>query len=177
MSAAARAGARRFPHQRETRPGTRLVLLGVGSNHGATETIPRALEELAYEFDVLAKSTRYVGPPEPREGQEPDHDAPRYSNVSVLIRTPEDHITLRARLKELERELGRDRTRPGEVAIDLDILLIAGERVIADDGQVLVPHPDLTTKRYAAIPSAEVAPSMRLPGRDDCVADVAARLA
>lgn len=171
------AGARRYPRGRDTRPGARLVLIGVGSNHLATENIPRALEELSYEFDVLAKSTRYEGPPEPRAGQEPDDEAPRYSNVSVLIRTPEDHLALRSRLKELERRLGRDRSVPEVVAIDLDILLISGERVVADDGEVLVPHPDLTTKRYAAIPSAEVAPAMRLPGGADRVADVAARLA
>ncbi|MEL6430780.1 MAG: 2-amino-4-hydroxy-6-hydroxymethyldihydropteridine diphosphokinase [Planctomycetota bacterium] len=167
---------RRFPRGRDARPGARLVLLGLGSNREPEAHIPRAVEELTYAYDLLFKSTRYVGPPEGLDGEEAA-EAPPYSNVSVLIRTADTYDVLRGSLREIEAQLGRDRSQKGVVTIDIDILLIQGEVVRNDGGDVIVPHPDLAKKRHAAIPSAEVAPAMVLPHTGQRVAQLAAELA
>ena len=103
-------------------------------------------------------------------------DVGRYSNAAVLIRTSDGHDVLKAALGDIEAELGRDRSTPGTVAIDLDILLMQGQ-VIREGSRVVVPHPDLETRRYAAIPSAEVAPFLRHCITEVTLADLAAGLA
>ena len=45
------------------------------------------------------------------------------------------------------------------------------------EDRILVPHPDLSAKRHAAIPSAEVAPSLRHPRTGERLSEIAARLA
>ncbi|MEM6672631.1 MAG: 2-amino-4-hydroxy-6-hydroxymethyldihydropteridine diphosphokinase [Planctomycetota bacterium] len=166
----------RFRAGRDEREGARLVVLGLGSNVDGPEQIDRAIDRLSYEYDLLVRSTRYVGPPEVPPDVEPDASAPPYSNAAILIRTADDFDTLREDLRRIEAELGRDRSKRGEVAIDLDILLIQGEVVRKDDA-VVVPHPDLTAKRHAAIPSAEVAPFLVHTTTEERLSEIAARLA
>lgn len=166
----------RFPKGRDTRPGARLVVLGLGSNIDGPEQIDRAIERLAYTYDLLVRSTRYVGPPEVPAEVEPDDSAAPYSNAAVLVRTADDYETLHATLRAIEADLGRDRSTPGEVAIDIDILLIQDEVVRGEDG-IVVPHPDLTSKRHAAIPSAEVAPFLVHTTTEERLSEIASRLA
>lgn len=169
----------RFPAPRDTRPGARRVVLGLGSNHEAEAKIADAVDILAHTYDLLVKSTRYVGPPEvaPEEGPSIEEASVVYSNTAVLIRTADSYDELRVTLRGIEAELGRDRSEPSVVAIDIDILLIEDEVVRTPDDRVLVPHPDLSAKRHAAIPSSEVAPSLRHPRTGERLAEIAARLA
>ena len=166
----------RFPKGRDNRPGARLVVIGLGSNTDGPEQIDRAIERLVLEYDLLVRSTRYIGPPEVGPDEEPDDSAPPYSNAAVLIRTADDFATLKDKLHALELDLGRDRMVKGEVAIDLDVLLIQNEVVRSGD-VVVVPHPDLTCKRHAAIPSAEVAPFLVHTTTEERLSAIAARLA
>ena len=171
------APRRRFPRGRETGEGAYLVVIGLGSNEEGPARIDAAVEEISYEYDLLARSTRYVSPPD--EDGEPvaeGTDRAGYSNAAVLIRTTQDYDTLKATLRAIEERLGRDRTDAGVVAIDLDILLLQ-DQIVRKGERVLAPHPDLESKRYAAIPSAEVAPFLRHAITEESLADLAARLA
>lgn len=169
----------RFPAPRDNRPGARRIVLGLGSNQEAETKIPEAINILAHTYDVLVKSTRYVGPPEvaPEEGPSLEQAKVVYSNTAVLIRTADRYPQLRETLRSIEAELGRDRSTQGVVAIDIDILLIEGEVVRDEQDRVVVPHADLTEKRHAAIPSSEVAPSLKHPRTGERLAEIAARLA
>jgi len=167
---------RRFPKERDTRPGARLIVIGLGSNIDGPEQIDRAIAELTLEFDLLVRSTRYVGPPEVGPTEEPDASAPAYSNAAVLIRTADPFEAVKETLRRIESDLGRDRSLKGQVAIDIDVLLIQNE-VIRLGSAVVVPHPDLDTRRHAAIPSAEVAPFLRHPVSEERLSEIAARLA
>ena len=164
---------RRFPKGRETSERACRVIIGLGSNLDGPAKLDAAIEEISYEYDLLVRSTRYVSPPV--EGAEGDPVAP-YSNAAVLIRTTDDHDTLKATLRRIEERLGRDRSDPTSVAIDLDILLIE-DRVVRRGTEVLVPHPDLLVRRHAAIPSAEVAPFMRHSLTEVPLAEIAEQLA
>lgn len=178
---------KRFPRGRDTHPDARLVVIGLGSNTDGPAKINDAIEEISYRYDLLARSTRYVSPavgggeeegPSPGDGSTsapPDQKA-TYSNAAVLVRTSESHDTIKAALGEIEEALGRDRSTPDAVAIDLDILLIQGQ-VIREGTRIVVPHPDLETQRYAAIPSAEVAPFLRHSVTEARLSELAAALA
>lgn len=62
-------------------------------------------------------------------------------------------------LQRIERDLGRTAGRRfGPRAIDLDLLLIAGEPAVVRDGEVVVPHPRLAERRFVLAPLAELAP-------------------
>ncbi len=89
----------------------------------------------------------------------------------------ERYRQLRATMRAIEADLGRDRSAPSIVAIDIDILLIEDEVVRTPEDQILVPHPDLSVKRHAALPSSEVAPSLRHPRTGERLSEIAARLA
>ena len=169
----------RFPAPRDTRPTARRVVLGLGSNSDAEANIAAAIDTLAHTYDLLVKSTRYVGPPEvaPEEGVPIEDSAVVYSNSAVLVRTADSYDELRTTLRAIEADLGRDRSNPAIVAIDIDILLIEDEVVRTPEDRILVPHPDLSAKRHAAIPSSEVAPSLRHPQTGERLAEIAARLA
>ena len=178
----------RFPKSRDMRPGARLVVLGLGSNLGGREQIARAIDRITYSFDLLVKSTRYVGPAEggPNDTGEPvalppedsgEENLSVYSNAAVLIRTADSFKDIRKELRQIEKELGRTREDPRRVEIDIDVLLIQGEVIRNKNDEVVVPHPDLETKRHAALPSAEVAPSLKHPQSKERLAEIAARLA
>ena len=92
----------RFPKGRDERPGARLVVLGLGSNVEGPEQIDRAIERLTLEYDLLVRSTRYVGPPEVPSDVELDESAPPYSNAAVLIRTADTSYLAAALEQDLD---------------------------------------------------------------------------
>jgi 2-amino-4-hydroxy-6-hydroxymethyldihydropteridine diphosphokinase len=172
---------RRFPRGRDTSPDARLVVIGLGSNTDGPGKINEAIEEISFRYDLLARSTRYVSPPAAEgEGDERSSEtgaeAGPYSNAAVLVRTSEPHDAIKAALREIELQLGRDRSTPESVAIDLDILLIQ-DQIVREGDRIVVPHPDLETRRYAAIPSAEVAPFLKHSITETRLSDLAASLA
>lgn len=172
---------RRFPRGRDTSPDARLVVIGLGSNTDGPSKINEAIEEISLRYDLLARSTRYVSPPATEgEGNERSSktgaEPGPYSNAAVLVRTSEPHDALKAALGEIELQLGRDRSTPDSVAIDLDILLIQNQ-IVREGARIVVPHPDLETRRYAAIPSAEVAPFLQHSITETTLSDLAASLA
>ena len=120
-----------------------------------------------------------MGPPEvpPEKGPSIEDSTVVYSNTAVLIRTADTYDELRVTMRAIEADLGRDRSDPAVVAIDIDILLIEDEVVRTPEDRILVPHPDLSAKRHAAIPSSEVAPSLRHPRTGERLSEIAARLA
>jgi 2-amino-4-hydroxy-6-hydroxymethyldihydropteridine diphosphokinase len=94
-------------------------IIGIGSNIEADKNIPMMLRLLADKVEIVLVSqmiqTRAIG-----IAEQPD-----YTNGAVLIRTVMNLETLSLYLKNLEDQMGRDRTQPkfGPRNIDLDILI------------------------------------------------------
>ncbi len=71
---------------------------------------------------------------------------------------------LLAALQEIERRLGRDRSKEirwGPRTCDLDILLI--DRQVIDTPELTVPHPRMHERRFMLEPLAEIAPDAMHP--------------
>jgi 2-amino-4-hydroxy-6-hydroxymethyldihydropteridine diphosphokinase len=102
-------------------------------------------------------------------------DQPRFVNAVAELETALGARELLERLLEIERELGRDRSKEerwGPRTIDLDLLLF-GDDVIDEPG-LTVPHPRLPERRFVLEPLHELAPGLLLPdGR--AVGDLLAR--
>ena len=71
-------------------------------------------------------------------------------------------MQLLARVREIERQMGRRRMTPkGPRNIDIDILFY-GRAVIAA-AELEVPHPRIAQRRFVLEPLAEIAPDFRHP--------------
>ena len=132
-------------------------LLALGSNLGdRTEQLVQATREVGSlpKTELLAQSqwceTVPIGGP---KGQG------TFLNGSLLLETKLEPIELFGTLLEVERRLGRKRgVRWGARAIDIDMLLY-DDRQIATDRLVL-PHPQMSFRRFVLQPACEVAASM-----------------
>lgn len=146
------------------------VLIAFGSNIAPEVNVPRALDLLAEHVSVTGVSTVYRTEPVGRPEQEP------FVNGALMVETDHGPRALKLEvLRGIEERLGRVRTtdRYAARSIDLDIALYA-DLLIADP-DLRLPDPDILERAFLAIPLAELAPEMVLPGTDECLADIASR--
>lgn len=104
------------------------VIIGIGSNINADKNIAKMLEILKEEVEVLQVSSMIKTKPIGIENQ------PDFTNGVVKISTDLERSELKKLLKQIEDQMGRDRTGPkfGPRCIDLDIVVWNGE-VVDDD--------------------------------------------
>jgi 2-amino-4-hydroxy-6-hydroxymethyldihydropteridine diphosphokinase len=141
-------------------PGGERIFLGLGSNLGdPPAAIRRALDLLTRSGEVrlLRVSPLYRTSP---VGPVPQGD---FVNGVAEIATSLPPASLLARLKEVERALGRDpgAVRWGPRIVDLDILLW-GDRLVAQR-DLEIPHPEMHRRRFVLEPLARLAPEARHP--------------
>ena len=101
-------------------------------------------------------------------------DAGAFLNTVVEIGLPADADLpgLLAKLREIERSLGRPSRYPRNASrlIDLDILY-AGDRQLATPALTL-PHPRLFSRRFVLAPLAVIRPDLILPGQKQSIAEI-----
>lgn len=136
-----------------------LVFLGLGSNQGdRLEALSQAETRLdaVPGIRVLRRSSVYETTPVGMT------DQPWFLNRVLLIETLlEPHALLDAAL-QIERDLGRTRSRRwGPRVIDIDIL-IYGEEAVSSD-RLTIPHPGMAGRRFVLVPLLELDPDARLP--------------
>ena len=103
-------------------------IIGIGSNIDADSNISQMLEILRSKVNVIKVSPMLRTKPIGIENQ------PDYTNGAVKIQTELDQSSLNLMLKEIEEQLGRDRSGPqfGPRTMDLDIVVWNGEIVDPD---------------------------------------------
>jgi len=133
------------------------VFVGVGSNVESEENVVRGLRLVDTELGVRGVSSFYRTPALERPLDPP------FVNGVIEIGDALGPLETRAVLKRLERMLGRTRSddRYGPRTLDLDLLL-HGDQVLSSDALKL-PHPDIKTRAFVAIPLLELAPDLSLP--------------
>lgn len=104
------------------------VIIGIGSNLDADNNISRVLEILSEKYELLKVSSFIKTKPIGITNQ------PDFTNGAVKIKTGESQDNLHKALKQIEDQMGRDRTVPkfGPRCIDLDIIVWNGE-IVDDD--------------------------------------------
>jgi 2-amino-4-hydroxy-6-hydroxymethyldihydropteridine diphosphokinase len=136
----------------------KTAFLALGSNIGDRESNLRdAVNRLeSHEIHVLRRSSVYETAPQELL------DQPWFLNAVVQVETSLFPMQLLARVREIEREMGRKRVTPkGPRNIDIDILFY-GRTVIAT-AELEVPHPRTAQRRFVLEPLAEIAPEFRHP--------------
>ncbi len=149
----------------------KTAFLGLGSNLGDREANLRdAVERLeAAEIRVLRRSSLYETAPQELL------DQPWFMNAVVEVETALFPLQLLARMRHIERGMGRRRVTPkGPRNIDLDILFY-GRTVIAT-AELEVPHPRIAQRRFVLEPLAEIAPDFRHPLTGKTASEMLAQL-
>lgn len=115
-------------HPSLSRETTNCVIIGIGSNMEAEKNISTMLDILIQKVNVIKVSpfikTKPIG----------IKDQPDYTNGAVKIETGLNRQKLTELLKDIENQMGRDRTQPkyGPRNIDLDIVVWNGKIVDED---------------------------------------------
>ncbi len=140
------------------------IFVGVGSSVEPELHVPRALARLDEDVGVVGVSTFYTTPALDRPADPP------FVNGVVEVRDTLAAAPLKAVLDRIEsgegRRRGSDRFAPRP--IDLDLLL-HGDTV---SGAPPLPHPDVTTRRFVAVPLLELEPALTVPGSGDRLAAI-----
>jgi 2-amino-4-hydroxy-6-hydroxymethyldihydropteridine diphosphokinase len=99
------------------------AIIGIGSNINAEENIPRMLELLDKKVNVVKISSFVKTKPIGIENQ------PDYTNGAVKIHTTLELEELKLLLKQIEDQLGRDRSKAkfSSRTMDLDIVVWNGD--------------------------------------------------
>ncbi len=133
----------------------KTAYLGLGTNLGdRQENLAQAVKALdaGPDLTVLRTSGIYETAPWGLTGQ------PDFLNLVAEVSTTLSPHQLLDYVKELEKELGRERSpRFGPRLIDVDILLY-GDRVI-EEPDLHIPHASLHLRAFALVPLAELAPN------------------
>jgi len=133
----------------------RDIYLGLGSNIEPQRHVSEALQVLSHHYGPLTVSTLYRSEPLGMAG-------PDFINAVAGFTSDVALDALRARLKAVEREAGRDHSKK-LVGRELDLdLLLYGQETISGRGFV-VPRPDVLEYAFVLRPLAEIAPVGRHP--------------
>ena len=138
------------------------ALLALGGNIGdARATLDRAVTLLCdgKAVRLIARSSDYRTPPWGREDQAP------FINLCLVVKTELSPQALLRRGLEVERALGRDRSREqrwGPRPVDIDIL--AYDDVSVSEPDLTLPHPLVFERAFVLLPLSEIAPDRTIAG-------------
>ena len=139
------------------------ALVALGGNVGdARATLDKAAGLFCDGTDVRlrARSSDYRTPPWGEANQPP------FINLCIAVATGLSPQALLARAQQVERTLGRDRTKErhwGPRTADLDLL--AYDDITLDEPGLTLPHPRLFERAFVLVPLAEIAPDRLIGGR------------
>jgi 2-amino-4-hydroxy-6-hydroxymethyldihydropteridine diphosphokinase len=134
-----------------------IVFLALGTNLGdRMDNIWRAVASLPPTVRVTALSSVYETPPWGYT------DQPAFLNMALAGETESEPLALLAYLKNLETELGREKTfRNGPRLIDMDILFY--DDLVFDQSDLIIPHPRLHERAFVLVPLNDIAPDLMHP--------------
>jgi len=134
--------------------------LGLGSNIGDRRAhLAQAVAALPENgVTVLASSSVYETEPVGLV-----LDQREFYNACIRVETDHDPEELLNACKDVERAQGREPggQRHGPRPIDVDVLLL-DELEYASD-RLIVPHPEVTSRRFVLVPLLELEPALTLP--------------
>lgn len=134
------------------------VVLGIGSNINAENNICKCIEHLNNQFQVKGVSDWVIAPAVGFKGDD-------FINAVVIINYPNDLLTLKKQLNQIEIALGRDKQAPKFAAknIDIDILCFKQWHGVYFD--ISLPRAELYLQPYALQPLAQLKPEHGIAGK------------
>jgi 2-amino-4-hydroxy-6-hydroxymethyldihydropteridine diphosphokinase len=157
--------------------------IAMGSNAGSRgETLRKAIDILRQIPGItLRRTSTFIETPavtrDEQLGIQAEEDQPDYLNGVIEIDTTLTPRELLETLQDIERRLGRDRSREkrwGPRTCDLDILLYDDQSLNEPD--LTLPHPRMAQRRFVLEPLVEIAPEARHPETYETAAEMLRKL-
>lgn len=150
--------------------------LSLGSNLGDRATnLIEAKRRIAGipGVHIVAQSPLYETEP---VGVKPEYKDIEFLNAILVIESIKPPSELHLLLKNVERDIGRQRTTDKYAPRTVDIdLIYAGDETI-DRAGLKIPHPMWAKRRFVLQPLSDVRPNLILPGADKTVAQILAAM-
>jgi 2-amino-4-hydroxy-6-hydroxymethyldihydropteridine diphosphokinase len=129
----------------------------LGSNLGDREAnLKKAVARIGTVSTLLSESAIYITKAWGKT------DQPDFLNQAIGIKTTDSPLELLREILAIELALGRARQEHwGPRLIDIDILLFGAQ--IVKHPRLQIPHPELSNRRFALMPLAEIAASVVHP--------------
>ena len=104
--------------------------------------------------------------------------SPKFLNavVGLVPRKEETPESLLKKLRELEKEFGRQPKKVLNEPRPLDLDLIAFGNQVRNSPELILPHPRAHLRRFVLQPLSELAPELILPGQTKTVSQLLAEL-
>jgi len=135
-----------------------IAYIGIGSNLGNRQKNCLRAIELLQKKDIIVTKRSSLYETEPWGVK----DQPRFINMAVEIDTSLKPKELLKILKNIEKELGREKSSKwGPRIIDLDILLF--DDIILNKDNLKIPHPLMHERDFVLRPLCEIAPDIYHP--------------
>jgi 2-amino-4-hydroxy-6-hydroxymethyldihydropteridine diphosphokinase len=157
------------------RQGRCLSYIALGSNLGNSRQIILDVMARLQTFSaapILKSSLWQTSPVDCPPG------SPNFLNavVGLAVRAGETPESLLQKLRELEKEFGRQPKTVLNEARPLDLDLIAFGSETRNSPELILPHPRAHERKFVLQPLSEIAPELILPGQGKSVADLLAKL-
>jgi 2-amino-4-hydroxy-6-hydroxymethyldihydropteridine diphosphokinase len=154
---------------------SKLAFVALGSNLGDSRRII---------LDAMARLQKFSAAPIPKSSlwqTSPVNcppGSPMFLNavVGIVPQKNETPESLLQKLRELEKEFGRQPKTVLNEARPLDLDLIAFGSETRNSPELILPHPRAHQRRFVLQPLSEIAPELILPGQGRTVADLLAKL-
>ncbi len=146
------------------------VFIALGSNIGdRMRALKEAIDLLPPDIMPASFSKVYETPPWGYEDQS------SFLNQVIKTQTHLSPCEVLKRLKEIERELGRQPIfRYGPRLIDLDILFY--DEMEYKSEKLTIPHPEIANRAFVLVPLMEIAPNYIHPVTHKKIIDMAAQI-
>ena len=144
--------------------------IALGTNLGdRLANLARAQALLAKKVRIVRESSIYETAPWGVT------DQPAFLNQVIEGKTTSDPDRLLVFLKQIEEQMGRQKTyRYGPRLIDLDILLM--DDLVVSFPELIIPHPRMVERAFVMVPLDEIAPDLIIPGTSRTVHNLLADL-
>ena len=135
-----------------------MIHLNIGSNlnskHGSRyENISIAINLLIDSKIKIKKISNFYETP-----SYPNNNFPKFLNVGLFIEYYNEHLNLFKKIKQIEKKLGRIRTRKNDPrVIDIDIIDFKG--VIKKTRELILPHPRCHLRNFVLYPILQIDPN------------------
>ena len=150
------------------RLSTKGIYLSLGTNLGnKTENLEQAYRLIRERIGpILKTSSNFETEPWGFE-----HDS-NFLNTAIEIITNLSPFDLLERCQQIEREMGRIKTKAGYEARIIDIDILFYHQQLIEDEKLIVPHPYIANRQFVLQPMAEIAPDFTHPTLQKNIAEI-----
>jgi 2-amino-4-hydroxy-6-hydroxymethyldihydropteridine diphosphokinase len=147
-----------------------LIYLALGSNIGDRKAyLEQALGLLTKHTNILKKSAIFHTAPQYEINQ------PEFLNQVIEAETLLSPADLLKEIKHIEQTIGREAYyRYGPRTIDIDILYYG--RHIIQEPSLIIPHPNISERKFVLEPLCEIAPAFLCPASQKTVSQMLEKL-